>query len=683
MKVLYGSTIALSAFLLFSVEPMVTRALMPSMGGSSAVWMTALAFFQLALLAGYGYAVWLTRRGAMERFGGRVHLVLLTLAVVSLAFSSARPSPLAAGGTPQLRLFLLLAVAIGLPFVTLSTTAPLLQVWFARHQGTAIPYRLFALSNLASLAALLAYPTLLERFVPLNAQFTFWKAAFVCYALLVALVARHTRSHPDTPASPSPDPAQSPPRRTRLLWFALPALASLQLAAVTAHLVQDVAAMPLLWVLPLAAYLLSFVLAFDLPRVYRRGVVLRMLAVLLFALGYFLMQTTVNIPIGLSIVLFTAELFFAAWFFHAELFALRPVHEALSPHFYLYLAAGGATGTLAVAVLSPLLTRSNFDLPVSFLLTVVLILVTVWRESWPSRIIWLAGAALGVFLLFTLHQDYSHDALFRDRNFYGSLRVKQTQLPPQAYLSRSLYNGSIQHGMQWFSSEFHHTPLTYYTPDSGIGLALDHCCSPARPRHIGVIGLGAGTLAAYGRPGDRIRFYDINPMVTDVAQHLFTFTRDTPASVTIVPGDARLRMASEPGQNFDVLAVDAFSGDSIPTHLLTREALTLFLRHLSPDGILAFHISNRYLDLAPVLARLVLSSSRMGDPALSARQIESGPDDSRGEALASWVLITRNCQFFTLPALAAAHPLETNAEVALWTDQYTSLLPILRWTGRH
>ena len=688
IKFAYGCTIALSAVLLFTVEPMVTRAILPQLGGSSTIWITALAFFQLVLLLGYTYARLLVSVSTQRPAASSAHLPLVGLAALSLFL----PASADLGGlgirNPQMRLFLLLSVSVGLPFLCLSTTAPLLQAWYARREGTAVPYRLFALSNLASLAALLAYPTLIEPHLALNLQFAAWKTAFLVYATMITFLALRMRAaqatvhDEETVAATAKRPVTS--RKVRWLWLALPAVASLQLAAITAHLTQDVASLPLLWVVPLAAYLASFVLAFELPRLYRRALVVRLLAVLLFALGYFLAQADMSLPIGLSIGLFTAELFVAAWFCHAELFALRPAHTEGSASFYLHIAAGGALGSIAVAVVSPMLTDSNFDLPVSFLVTAVLVLVVLWREGWPERLLWSTGTVLGVYLLFALHAAYAHDALFRARNFYGSLRVKQTQSPPQALLARTLYNGNIQHGMQWFSDAFHRTPLTYYAPDSGIGLALDHCCEPGRPRRIGVVGLGAGTLAAYGEPGDTIRFYEINPLVLGVAQQLFTYTRDTPAHVSLVPGDARLSLAAEPPQGFDVLAIDAFSGDSIPTHLLTREALALYRHHLAPGGILAFHISNQYLDLAPVLARLAEFTQTSSGSAMVAGEIDNAPNDARGESLASWVLLTERAGFFNAPALGGVvQPIRTEPGVALWTDQYVSLLPILRWSGRH
>lgn len=683
IKRIYGLTIALSAFLLFSVEPMVTRALLPALGGSSAVWLTALAFFQLLLLVGYAYSSWVASASAQRQLRTAVHGGLLALAMPSLLLPQTTAWT-ATGQAPQIRLFVLLTTWIGLPFFVLSTTAPLLQAWYARREHLPVPYRLFGLSNLASLVALLTYPTLFEPRLMLSTQWLLWKCGFVIYACLAGFLTFRMRTADAAVTYLSAAQPTQAHRSVRILWFALPAVASMQLAAVTQHLTQDVAALPLLWVVPLAAYLITFVLAFDFPRLYQRKLVLGMVAVLLFALGYFLTLTTVNVPIGISIVLFTAELLFAAWFCHAELFALRPEQAHASTSFYLHIAAGGAAGTLAVAVVSPLLTDSNFDLPTSFLLTAAVILYVTWPEGWRFRLLWGVGTALGIALLGTLHATYEQDSLLRARNFYGTIRVKQSLAPPQAYISRSLYNGAIQHGMQWFSDAFHHTPLTYYAPDSGVGLALAGCCDPAHARRIGVIGLGTGTLAAYGRPSDQIRFYEINQQVTDVAQHLFTYTRDTPAAVTVVPGDARLTLASEAPQKFDVLVIDAFSGDSIPVHLLTSEALALYRRHLAPGGVLAFHISNQYLDLAPVLARLVDSThSGTGQP-LEAREVESGPDDSRGEALAYWVLITNRAQLFAQPELASrAKPIQTQADVRLWTDQYSSLLPIVRWTGRH
>ena len=512
MKVLYGLSIGLSAFLLFSVEPMAARTLLPTVGGSSAVWITALAFFQVALLLGYGYAVVLARASAERRRLIVLHLGLIVMAGASLLLHGARV-PLNSPRHPQGALFLRLFQQIGLPFAVLSTTSPLLQAWYARRERRPTPYRLFALSNLSSLIALLAYPLVIEPYLRLRTEFLVWKVAFAIYALLMTALTVRMRSaladaEEDSVSATEVDPSVLSHTRRRWLWFALPAVASFQLAALTGHLTQDVASLPLLWVIPLAAYLLSFVLAFDLPRLYNRALTLRLLAVLLFALGYFLTKTAFSVPIGISIVLFTAELFLVSWFCHAEFYALRPYGAGASTRFYLSMAAGGAAGTLAVAVLLPLISDSNFDLPFAFLLTAAVIVFVVWQEGWAQRLLWSAGAVLAVYLLAVMHAAYAHDALFRARNFYGSLRVKQTQTPPQAMLSRTLYNGHIEHGMQWFSSEFHRTPLTYYAPDSGVGLALNSCCDqgPSATNRGDRPGCGNfGGLWPRGRPDPLLR----------------------------------------------------------------------------------------------------------------------------------------------------------------------------------
>ena len=679
MRALYGVTTALSAFLLFSAELMATRALLPLLGGSSSVWISALAFFQIVLLLGYAYAVLLTRSAGRHSAPLSGHVLLVTFAVVSLLVPGWERLHPPAEWPPQLRLFALLGVSLGVPFFVLSTTTPLLQAWYAHRKRTAVPYRLFALSNLCSLLALVAYPIVVEPYLRLDTQRLLWIAGFVVYAASFASLTLQGGADPSEfePSNSLPDaPREMLSRRRRLLWFALPAVASMQLAAVTAHLTQDVAPVPLLWVLPLVAYLLSFVLAFERPAFYQRSVVLRLLVVMLAALGYFLAQNDVTLPIVISIVLFAGELMVAAWFLHAELYALRPHNREEMTIFYLVLAAGGAAGTAAVAIFSPLMTRSNFDLPVSFLLTAVLAAAVTWNEGWAARALWVAASGLGCILLISLSRGYDHDALLRARNFYGSVRVKETQLPPQAVTSRILFNGAVQHGIQWFSDDFRRTPLTYYAQDSGVGLALEHCCGTA-PRRIGVIGLGAGTIAAYGRAEDTIRFYEINPLVVGIANNLFTYMRESPADVTVVQGDARLSLAAEAPQRFDVLVVDAFSGDSIPIHLLTREALEIYRQHLAPGGVIAFHISNQYLDLGPVIARLAEDSKT-----LIAREIDSSSNDARGEFAASWVLLSERAELFQEPEIAAvAVPVGTKPKVRLWTDQYSSLLPIVEWTG--
>jgi hypothetical protein len=450
--------------------------------------------------------------------------------------------------------------------------------------------------------------------------------------------------------------------------------AAMQLTSVTAHLTQNIAAIPLLWMLPLAAYLLSFILAFQSPALYRRGTVIRLLVVMLAALGYALSRTDYELPISLSILFFLVECLVACYFCHAEAYALRPDSDATL--FYLLIAAGGATGTFLIGIASPLLFSANYDLAIAFFTTAALALAVTGPFGWSMRLLWTTATALLFSLIVMLHLAYARDSLLQVRNFYGPLRVKQTLTPPlpntPAEPIRTLLNGTIQHGTQIFSPVMSRIPTTYYAPDSGIGLALELCCAD-QPRSIGVIGLGAGTIAAYGRPRDTIRFYELNPAVPSIARNLFTYLRDTPAQVTIVEGDARTSLAHEQSNQFDVLAIDAFSGDAIPLHLLTTQAIQLYLLHLKPNGILAFHVSNQYLNLAPEIA-LLAESAR-----LHSIRIESTAHPAQGSFNATWVLVSADPNFFAQSRVAdVAHTIHPLPGLHAWTDNYSSLLPLFR-----
>lgn len=670
-RILCGSVIFLGAFLLFAVEPMAAKRLLPALGGSSAVWITCLVFFQIALLLGYLYAHWLGRLASAPR-AEALHLTLLAIAAALLLFA-AQPDLSYASGHPFKAIFQALSLTIGLPFFLLASTSPLLQLWLARQQSTGIPWRLFALSNAGSLLALLLYPTVIEPHLSLSTQRFAWACGFGLYAVLSALVAWRVRGGVPPASAPALENGPAASLRARLLWFLLPAGAAMQLCAVTSHLTQNIAAIPLLWVPPLAVYLLTFIVAFDAPWLYRRWIVVRLLVVFLAALGYMLSKTDVSLPIQVSIGFFLTELFFACLFCHAETFALRPANPSESTLFYLLIAAGGAAGSIFIGIGCPLLFDANYDVALAFLATAALALLVTWNSGWGQRLVWSVGTALLLALVIMLHIVYGRDTLVAVRNFYGCLRVRQSLVPPQAGTARTLLHGTIEHGTQWFAPEFRRVPTTYYAPDSGVGLALRNCCGD-RPRTIGVVGLGAGTLAAYGKPGDRLRFYEINPAVLPIAQNLFTYIRESGAQISYALGDARLSLAHEPPQHFDVLAIDAFSGDAIPVHLLTTEAMAVYQRQLAPNGILAFHVSNQYLDLVPVVAEIAAAAG------MQSRVVESPSDASRGEFRATWVLVTNNAAFLAQPIIAAmARPIPPRPDLRVWTDDYSSLLPILQW----
>ncbi len=682
-RLLYAATIFLSSLLLFLIEPIAAKQLLPILGGSSAVWLTCLVFFQITLLLGYFYAHWIA--GTNSRYTKPIHLILLIAGLATLAlpsFTSISPN-----SEPVRTIFLALTRTIGLPFLLLASTSPLLQVWLAQSESKAVPYRLFALSNVGSLLALFLYPTLIEPHLTLHHQQTLWRTAFALYAILTTTLTLSTQLKPTTDIQQLTQYLVPSPQQLAL-WFLLPMAAAMQLTAITAHLTQNIAAIPLLWMLPLGVYLLSFILAFEYSRFYSRPIITRLLVVFICALGYELSKTDTGFPIALTIIVFLVECFVACLFCHTETHAIRPADPRQTTLFYLLIAAGGATGTFFIGIACPLIFSANYDLALAFCTTAALALTVLWHD-YAQRALWTTATIGMLVLAIMLHVAYTRDALFLTRNFYGSLRVKQTYHAPhqdlaanepqnlpanqQAAPTRMFLNGTIQHGTQIFSSALSRTPTTYYATNSGIGLALTLCCN-GRPRNIGVIGLGAGTLAAYGQPGDRYHFYELNPAVPPIAQTLFTYLRDSPAQNTIIPGDGRASLAKESPQQFDILVIDAFSGDAIPLHLLTTQAIALYQRHLAPGGILAFHVSNQYVDLPPEIALLA------ADAHLTAALIDSPANPAEGAYKSSWVLVTNNSTFLADPTVTQnTVPIDKVPGTRLWTDDYSSLVPLLKF----
>jgi len=669
-RILFGSAIFLGSFLLFLVEPMAAKQLLPALGGSAAVWITCLVFFQTALLLGYLYAHWLARCSLWT-----LHCAVLFLAAVAAVTWAMRSSGMASASLhPVSAIFGALGLSIGLPFLMLGATSPLLQVWLARVESSSVPYRLFALSNLASLLALALYPTLIEPHFTLRVQRMGWCGGFLAFAVISAILAFKTRTATHAETVAEDESAITPaPLHNKLLWVLLSMGAAMQLSAVTSYLTQNIAAIPLLWILPLAVYLITLILAFQFPRLLPRGIVVRFLVVMLAGLGYALSQSEVSWPLRVSLPLFLLELFVACLFCHTEAYELRPRRTSESTLFYLLFATGGALGSFLIGIASPLIFRFNYDLALSFLVTALLALAVTWRAGWAQRLLWTTASGLMMALVVMLHIAFERNTPVAVRNFYGSLRVRESFASHPGALTRTLTNGTIQHGSQIFTDELRKTPTTYYAEDSGVGLALRFCCQ-GQTRNIGVVGLGVGTIAAYGRPGDRIQFYEINPAVAPIAQNAFTYLRESGAQITIVQGDARTSLKQEQPQNFNVLVVDAFSGDAIPLHLLTTQAVELYKRHLVPGGILAFHISNQHVDLEP---EIVLLAHAAG---MDVRRVSSFENPQLGEFTATWMLLTEGGDFFVQPEVAtAAREPALNANARLWTDDYSSLLPLLRW----
>jgi len=678
---LYAATIFLSAFLLFQVQPLIAKIILPWFGGSAAVWSAALLFFQVVLLAGYAYAHlairYLPARGQMA-----VHVALLA---ASCALLPILPSPAwraSLAGDPTVRILAVLAATVGAPYFLLSATSPLLQAWYVRRSGSTVPYRLFALSNFGSMLALVSFPFLVEPQLTSRQQAYMWSGAYVLFALLcttAAWVSRGEGAEAPHAVAARAAPVARPPVARLALWAGLAGCASALLLAVTSHLTQNVAPIPLLWVGPLALYLATFILAFESDRAYRRWIFLPLLVVMLALMARLIYANGGNVHIKWAIPAFAFGLFVCCIVCHGELARQRPAPRHLTL-FYLMVALGGALGGSFVALVAPRVFPSYLELPVGLVACAVLATIVLWNVEMPGGNAWPLRVALmiGVVVLagYLAHQEFLNDRGDRlmARNFYGVLRVRD--VGHRHYTERVLWNGTITHGSQLLDEDLRYEMTTYYGPNSGVGRAL-RALEARGPIRAGIIGLGAGVLTDYGRAGDTYRVYEINPLVEQIAQTQFTFYPHSPADKRILLGDARLVLERQENQQFDLLAVDAFSSDAIPTHLLTREALALYFRHLKADGILALHVTNRYLDLVPVAAR--------GAQAFDKQAVVVNDDGGEASYLSdsSWVLLTSDGAWFKSPSFMKADMTDAVAPPGFrtWTDDYSNVFQILKLGG--
>jgi hypothetical protein len=669
LRCLYALTIFLSAFLLLVVEPMAAKQLLPTLGGSSAVWTTCLVFFSVVLLLGYLYAHWISSLFDPKQ-QAVIHILILTMALLTLGIRI-QPGPTAVSYHPALTVFRVLATVIGLPYLALSSTTPLLTAWYAGSFEGSSPYRLFALSNFASLLALASYPLFIEPRLTMKQQTGWWSGGFLVFAVLCGAIAWQGRRRVFTAEGEKAALAGRP----EPFWFLLALGGGMMLTAVTSHMSANIAAIPLLWLPPLALYLLTFILAFQGAWRSVRPSMLRWVLVAVASMAYALRDIRTILPIAVSLPLFLIALFLCCFFLHGELYARRPVTAGMT-RFYLVVATGGAAGTLLVGVIFPLVLRANYDLACTLIVVSLIALAAIWQDGWGLRMIWMAGAAAAIVVVSAQSRQYDDDAVALMRNFYGTLRVRESHLPPQSDTDRQLLNGTIEHGAEWFAPQFLGQPLTYYAPDSGLGLAMRLCCGTGAKR-VGVIGLGTGTVAAYGNPGDAIRFYEINPLVERLARHWFTFLHDSPARIEVILGDARLSLAAQNPQHFNVIVVDAFSGDAIPVHLLTREALALYRLHLQPGGVIVFHVSNQYINLEPVVGAIA------EDAGMKAVSVHSRGDEQNGFYYADWILVTANQTLLSQPEIVNnGFPTALQANVRLWTDNYSSVFPLLKWHSK-
>lgn len=671
-KFVFAGTIFASAFSLFLVQPLIAKQILPWFGGSAAVWATCMVFFQVALLAGYAYSDWLSRRLSARR-QVLVHVLLLAASLLFLPILADPAWKPQGNDDPTLAILGLLLATIGLPYFLLSTTGPLLQSWLARAlPGTHI-YRYFSLSNLASLAALIGYPFLIEPRIALAGQAHAWSAGYVVFTLLCAgaglYFLHHVHKLPPPAHAPTHEPEADwdPAPRDYLLWLGLSAMGSWLLLATTNHITQNVAAIPFLWLLPLTLYLLTFVLCFESDRWYRRAVFLPAAAALLALCAYGLQDSDIGMEVKVAVPVYALGLFVFCMFLHGELSRLRPGPRHLT-RFYLMLAVGGALGGIGVGLLAPRLLPAYYELGIGLVATALLAMMVLKANRTLMVSAGILAAVCGYFLYLQIEGDV--DGVRRmERNFYGALRTVDAERKYQDNNARKLYHGAIKHGEQFLATARRNEPTTYYGPSAGIGLAIAHT---AGPKKVGVIGLGAGTLAAWGQPGDVYRFYEINPQVIALAQSEFSFLRDSRARIETVLGDARLALEREAPQGFDILAVDAFSGDSVPVHLITAEAMDVYLRHMKPGGIIAFHVTNRFLAMAPVVENIAAQKG------LHIALVEDEPD-SVALNNTNWVLVARAPEVLRQEAIRkAATPIQAIPGLGVWTDDFNNLFEVLK-----
>ena len=825
----YAITIFISAFLLFQVQPMIAKIILPWFGGGAAVWSTCMMFFQIVLLLGYLYSH-ATTRYMKPKAQAILHSVLLFLSVVLLVVLVQLPG--SSGWkpvdekTPLLRILILLGATIGLPYLMLSTTGPLIQAWYVRATSGAVPYRLFALSNFGSFLALLSFPFVVEPLLASKEQVYTWAAGFMLFATLTIYTGWRTlKASGDDKAQAQAeelDRLPSIPWSSQILWIALAATASVMLLAITSQLTQNVAPIPFLWVLPLSIYLLTFILCFESNRYYKREIFLPLLALALGLAGALLMEE--NRAGFWPIYAWAGILFVCCMVCHGELALQKPNPKQLTL-FYLMVSVGGALGGSFVAILAPLVFDSYWELPISLVACGALAAWIFWHQEVPKgeyvprewrawmvgaigvaflgllffyrqesedvwtrqmsfvvpigmvfaglvclvlihegglpssfRLDWTAmgfgalclvllardlGMRRGYFLPPAIENADSDDlgvgflaalaamaalaglltitgtdlglpskrlgALFAmlavvlaghltkyqlvnlrrfdstdsyrlvTRNFYGVLKVRDEKGTAKSPPDRVLVHGTINHGVQLLDNARRREITSYYNPRSGFGrtMQIEH-----RKPHlkVGITGLGAGVTAGFCRAGDTFRFYELNPLVLDIAQTWFTFLADCPGDKQVYLGDGRLNLERQESQQFDVLAMDAFSSDSVPVHLLTREVFGLFRRHLKPDGVLAINVSNRYLNLTPIV------TGNANANGMSCVLVE---DEGKGEefyASTSWMLCSREPKIFDDPlfdtvdetgAKETTRPTE-DPKIRPWTDDYSNLFQILK-----
>jgi len=690
LRFIFAASIFLSAFLLFQIQPIIAKVILPWFGGSPAVWTTVMLFFQVLLTGGYAYAYWLVGRVRIPHQSLTHSLLAVAAVALSLGLGMLWASPVTPpasmkpleASSPISEIFILLLITVALPYFILAANGPLMQAWFSRFFPERSYARLYALSNTGSLLGLLTYPTLVEPYQSLKNQGWTWSIGFIVFSLLVIFISiRNAGSKPPVQSASEGDLDSSPPATaTKALWIALSATASLLLLSTTNQISQEVAVIPFLWILPLTLYLLSFILTFSGDAGYGRRRYLLLFASSVALLIYVLFQMK-SLHVFVQIFTYCVYLFSACMLCHGELYRLRPEARHLTA-FYLMISIGGALGGIFASLIAPLLFNGYWEFVVALALALAVGLRVLQPSRTENHAEW-ARFMLTVFLLFTASMSLFgrfSGALFAERNFFGVIRVGEVVPLNTREPAYQMSHGTTVHGMQFINPALRDLPTTYYAREGGGGLALLNHPRHGRGMKVGLFGLGVGTLAAYAQAGDEYRLYEINPSVIALAEgkgDYFTYLKHCKAKVTTVFGDARIslerELASGKPQNFDVLVLDTFSSDAIPVHLLTREAFDVYLKHLAPAGMIAVHISNLHLDLRPVVWQLAKFYG------LSIASV-SYPGDAKGGYPTDWLLLARDPGLLEIPAIRdhADRMAGYRTTVPLWTDDYSNLFQILK-----
>ena len=737
MVFIFAITLFLSSSLLFVVQPMIAKMVLPLLGGTPAVWNTCMVFFQGMLLAGYLYAHASTR---WLRFQHQaiLHIVLLAASFLALPIVVAtQHSEPPATGMPIGWLLRVLLVTVGIPFFLVSSSGPLLQRWFSRtdHPRARDPYFLSVAGNIGSIFALVAYPALLEPSLRLAEQSSIWTGGYVALVLLTSacfyFAYRQSTAHralaPEPAALSTPgDAADSPGWRKRLHWIALAFVPSSLLLGVTTFLTTDVAAVPLLWIVPLVIYLLTFVLVFARHVLVPHARMLRMLPLWVLPLAWLIAFDT-SLPVAILAPIHLITFFFAAMVCHGELASRRPDGRYLT-EFYLSMSVGGVLGGLFNALVAPLLFSTVLEYPLALVLACALRPARAGASETPlSRRLDFAlpvivgGLALGLMYLLNLSQSKApltlvivfivpavlcfsfsarplrfaltagalmlaggtyaaaqEHASHRGRSFFGVHRVFDL---PERNL-RYLIHGGVVHGIQHLDAGKRREPSTYFHKTGPIGQVFASFQGRHDRNRVGVIGLGIGTLAAYSESGQQWTFFEIDPEIAHLASNprQFTYLSDSPARTRIVLGDARIALVKEPARSFDVLVVDAFSSDAVPVHLLTREALQLYLDKLDAGGIIAFNITNSYLHLTPLIADLAHDAGLV--VLVQYDQLADAAAVSLGKATSRWAVMARTPDALgALTRDARWKPVPARSTPTTWTDDFSNPLSLVRWMG--